>query len=116
VSSQQLEKLGDGVVRVPLAFGTIDAKVSPELNGHGEVVVIFRPERCRVTAERPAGTANVWECTVDQSLFLGFCTEYRVQVNGVRLLVRSMERNTFAEHTTAWLSIDPDDVHLVPGG
>jgi iron(III) transport system ATP-binding protein len=117
LSSEQFEKLGDGVVRVPLAFGTIDAKVSPDLNGHAEVVVIFRPERCRVTAERPAdSSANVWECTVEQSLFLGFCTEYQVQVNGVRLLVRSMERRTLPEQTTAWLSIDPDDVHLVPGG
>lgn len=116
-ASSQVEKTDDGFVRVPLAFGKIDGRPSLELNGSSDVVVIFRPERCRVTRERPlAGSVNVWECTVDQSLFLGFCTEYQIQVDGVRVLVRSMERNTMREKTTAWLSVDPDDVLVIPAG
>ena len=109
------EKSAEGLVGVTTPFGEISARPRPEFDGDAPVVVIFRPERCRITLERPDDDpTNTWPCTVDASHFLGFCTEYQVRVNDSRILVRSMARMILEEGTTAWLSIDPDDVHLVP--
>lgn len=103
----------EGHVRLALDFGEIEAITGLDLDAHSGVVAIFRPERCRISIERPS-EGNVWECVVEESNFLGFCTEYQVRVKDSLVIVRSMARNVLGEGTRAWLAIDPADVHIVP--
>jgi iron(III) transport system ATP-binding protein len=116
-TSSSHEKTPDGLVRVATEFGEVNARTALELGGDAPFVVIFRPERCRISSERPAEIVdgNLWQCVVERSHFLGFCTEYQVRVNDSLILARSMARTTLEEGAKAWLSIDADDVHLVPG-
>jgi iron(III) transport system ATP-binding protein len=110
----QLARLDDDRVRVPLAFGDIETTSHANGKELDDYVVILRPERCRITRVAPATDhPNTWQARVEQALFLGFCTEYLVRAGDALFYVRSMERVEHEEGADVWLSIEPDDVHLV---
>jgi iron(III) transport system ATP-binding protein len=111
----EVSKASEDRVRVPLVFGEIEAAYHANGSAPDNVVVILRPERCRITpATPPTGHGNIWEAEIEEAMFLGFCTEYLVRAGDASLYVRSMERRTYEEGAKVWLSIEPDDVHLVP--
>jgi iron(III) transport system ATP-binding protein len=100
------------VVRGP--FGGVVASGDQEVFRIGDrVTVIFRPEYARLAITQQPENINSWPCHVERALFMGFCTEYVLKVQDGIILLRTMERQVFAEGTSGWITVDPDDVRLV---
>jgi len=93
-------------------LGRLLAAHSTSAVGSGNsVTAVVRAEDFKLsTAPPPGDQPNQWGCTVEQSLFLGSCTEYVVDVNGQRVTARSSEKCVLAERASAWLSVAPSDV------
>jgi iron(III) transport system ATP-binding protein len=77
-----------------------------------EVAVVFRPERCHLTASSE-GSTNSWEAIVERRLFLGHCMEYIARIGDVRVSVKSMDRDVLDEGCRVWLRIEPHDVRFL---
>lgn len=86
-----------------------------ELAAGDAVVAVCRPERCRLATAEPE-IANRWRCTVDAALFTGPQTEHVVSVDGVAFRSRSTDAWTLESGSTAWLSVDPSDLRVLPAG
>ncbi|MBS7637443.1 ABC transporter ATP-binding protein [Candidatus Bathyarchaeota archaeon] len=76
------------------------------------VVAIFRPED--FTFGQEAEGLNMFEGVVDTVIFLGAHFHIRVQVDGVELLARVEPRMVPEKGSKIKLSIDPDQVKVLP--
>lgn len=81
-----------------------------------ECVAAIRPEYLQISEQRPAQAVNAWEATVKQVVFLGQSVDVLVQIGDIalRATVNSRDFARVAGLTSCWVSIDPDDVLILP--
>ncbi len=101
--------------RVRTEFGQFVAARTPRDPEEAATVnLIVRPEDFRLLRAAPGEpAANSWECSVQRSMFLGFCTEYVLRVNGQVVTARCAEKAVVADGAAAWLTVAPSDVCVV---
>lgn len=78
-----------------------------------KLVAAWRPERAVVSEERPAAL-NSWPGVVEDVTFFGSHSEVVVSVQGNRFRVLMDGNVSFPSGTAAWLSVDPQDVAVLP--
>ncbi|MBF0673108.1 MAG: ABC transporter ATP-binding protein [Salinibacterium sp.] len=76
-------------------------------------VALWRPERGVLSASEPT-TVNRWEMTVDATLFVGSHTEYLVRHGEMTARLWSPRFDDVAAGESAWVSVRPDDVRVLP--
>ncbi|WP_323013586.1 ABC transporter ATP-binding protein [Devosia sp.] len=88
-----------------------------ELKPGAPVAVMFRPEHCEIVDAASAG-ANIFKGRVEQSIFLGSYLEYRLNIAGQKLAVRSMHATRLANGTELTIAINPraTGVFAAPSG
>lgn len=102
-----------------VALDTPQGRVVGRAGGDGltpgaEVAAFCRPERCRASRDEP-DLVNRWHGTVRAPLFVGSHTEYLVEVDdGTPLRLWSPRGDLIAEGAPVWISVEPDDVHVLP--
>lgn len=106
----------EGTARVSAALGDIAVASRGGHRSGDKVAAIVRPEQFGITRE--AGDRlpdNVWKGAVKRALFLGFCTEYLVLVNGVEVTVKAMDSGgeIFEAGDQVCLTVHPRHVYLV---
>jgi len=109
------------VVRRPAGTWTVRSELGPVTvspddapSGDADATLIIRPEHWRITATRPATDDNVWPAVIESSVFLGYCTEYRVRVADDRTVtVRSDDPAPL--EGDVWLHVPPSGVRVVQG-
>jgi iron(III) transport system ATP-binding protein len=102
-----------GRVKVNTVLGSIDALAPDSSIRAGEAaVLVFRPERCRLEAEKPAGVPS-WNGTVEASLFFGSHAEHIVSVGGVSLRVWGGDTRLHEAGSPIWFSIEAGAIRAV---
>ncbi len=97
-----------------------DALVALEVDGghilhgvaHGRTAganptMSVRTVHLRLSAERPAGCANVWPVRIRRAVFLGDLTQVHVEWGGRELVIRQTALDSVPEDANAFLSVDP---------
>jgi iron(III) transport system ATP-binding protein len=104
-----------GAVSVETSVGLLTAGASIDGVAVGDrVVVTCRPERAEVSSTRPA-QANVWEVTVEASVFSGSRTEHVVSFEGNQTFrVWRSDSHPFPTGTKAWVGAATDDLRALP--
>lgn len=120
-----LEMQHGGYVRV-----TVDGLGSPLVLGHSPVAanqalrLMVRPEKISLTLKRPASAdrVNAFPGTVEEMVYFGSHSRYRVRAGGQSLSVQ-VQRSRFnggeiepVRGTEVWLSFHPDECRVVGGG
>lgn len=113
--------LDDKNATVSTALGTVmstrAAVMGEGLQVGDAVSVVARPEKLRLTAEKPADAVNAFAVTIDATLFSGAHTEI-VAVSGeqrVTVWMHDYEAVTqLPRGGPAWLSVAPGNVRVVP--
>jgi iron(III) transport system ATP-binding protein len=106
---------GGGVV-VDSPYGRFVGKGSGRRFSAGDrVAAMWRPERGLLSRDEPQ-TVNRWPGQVKAPLFVGSHTEYVVSVGTSQTDVRlwSPRSDLVAAGSAAWVSVDPDDVLVLP--
>jgi len=108
----------------------IPGRRRPELDGHGlivletpggalihgvahgrraghEAVFSARTVHLQLSRERPASAHNVWPARVKSRVFQGDFTQYHLDWDGRRLVLRCVTAEPVAEGTELFLSVDP---------
>ncbi len=76
------------------------------------MVAVWRPETGLLTPDEPA-TPNRWRCTVERVLFYGSQTELTVKVEDFSFRVLSDGGRMLSVGSTAWLSVEPQDIQFL---
>ncbi|MGY1603565.1 ABC transporter ATP-binding protein [Geodermatophilus sp. SYSU D00815] len=106
---------GDAVV-VDSPYGRFVGRAPDRRFSTGDrVAAMWRPERGLLTREEPQ-TVNRWPGTVKAPLFVGSHTEYVVSVgkSGTDVRLWSPRSDLVAAGSAAWVSVDADDVLVLP--
>jgi iron(III) transport system ATP-binding protein len=98
-------------VRIETALGEMSVAATEAFAAGTEVALVFRPERCKLTATEPQGDAR-WQGVVEAALFLGPYTEHLVRVAGSIFRVWG-DGEVFENGARVWLSVAPDDIRAV---
>jgi ABC-type Fe3+/spermidine/putrescine transport system ATPase subunit len=72
-----------------------------------EVLMAVRTVHLRLERTRPATSVNVWPARIRQRVFQGDFTQYHVDWDGRRLIVRSAASEAMAEGDEVFLSAEP---------
>ena len=101
-----LERDGLLVLETPggaLVHGTaLDRQVAG-----AEVLMAVRTVHLRLERARPAASINAWPGQIRQRVFQGDFTQYHVDWDGRRLIVRSAASEAMAEGDEVFVSVDP---------
>jgi iron(III) transport system ATP-binding protein len=76
------------------------------------LLAVWRPEAGVLTMNEPT-TLNRWRCTVERVLFYGSQNELTVKVGTMSFRVLSDEARTLPVGSSAWLSVQPEDVQFL---
>jgi iron(III) transport system ATP-binding protein len=105
----------DGLLQVDTAIGQLfGTAASPSLEAGQRVRVMFRPEHCRVINGDSVGP-NRFTARVERSVFLGSHFEYRLNVAGQRLTLRSMDGESILNGVDITISLDPGLTRVFSG-
>jgi iron(III) transport system ATP-binding protein len=85
------------------------------LEGDADALAIFRPESVVFSSVAPSDAENHWHATVKSQSFLGFCTEYVLQVDQAMVLARSMDSRVPDVGSKVWISLPPQSVRVIGG-
>ncbi|SOD98348.1 ABC transporter ATP-binding protein [Blastococcus haudaquaticus] len=105
-----------GSVVVDSPYGKfVGATVGHRFSVGDRAAAMWRPERGRLTQDEPR-TVNRWPGRVKAPLFVGSHTEYLVSVGASQTDVRlwSPRSDLVAAGSEAWVSVDADDVLVLP--
>ena len=101
-----LEREGQIVLETPggaLVHGTaLDRRVAGD-----EVLMAVRTVHLRLQRERPAASVNAWPARIRQRVFQGDFTQYHVDWDGRRLIVRSAASEAMAEGDEVFVTAEP---------
>jgi ABC-type Fe3+/spermidine/putrescine transport system ATPase subunit len=78
-----------------------------------EALVAVRTVRLRLGRARSSDAVNVWPARIRQRVFHGDFTQYHVDWDGRRLVVRSAASEPMAEGEEVFVSADPRDCVLL---
>jgi iron(III) transport system ATP-binding protein len=71
--------------------------------------VAIRPHSFELAAERPAHTVNVWQAQVEQAMYLGGSTQYRLRIGELRVEARTPAGRRFEKGASVWVHVAPAD-------
>ena len=81
---------------------------APEGQAPGaDVLMAVRTVHLRLERARPASPVNAWPARIHQRVFQGDFTQYHVDWDGRRLIVRSAASEAMAEGGEIFVSVDP---------
>jgi iron(III) transport system ATP-binding protein len=104
-----------GQLQVDTPIGPLlGTSASPGMSPGQHVRVMFRPENGRF-AENGSTGPNRYNAKVEQIIFLGSHVEYRLNVGGARVLVRSMEDEPLHTESDVTIFIDPQNARVFAG-
>ncbi len=107
------EVLSDDGARVATSLGDVSGVAGVEgLQAGDEVAVLWRPERCAVSREEPAGP-NRWPATVKASMFVGSHTEVLLDVDGTPFRTWSPEATLFETGEEVWVTVPREHVRIL---
>jgi iron(III) transport system ATP-binding protein len=105
-----------GVWAIETPLGPISAgAAAPGVAVGDEVAAVFRPERCHLSLDEPAGP-NRWRGLVEASLFVGPHMEHVIRVGDTIFQVTSDDDGELNTGTEAWVSVSPDNLRAVRTG
>jgi iron(III) transport system ATP-binding protein len=97
----------DGLMVLETAGGALVHGVAHGRQAREEAVFSARTIHLQLTRERPAGERNVWPARVRSRVFQGDFTQYHVDWDGRRLVLRCVTADAVAEGTELFLHVDP---------
>jgi iron(III) transport system ATP-binding protein len=101
-------------LRIHTDLGVVDAALGDRAFAPGDnVQLVSRPQAWVLSAERTPGH-NCWPVELRESIFSGSHTEYTVRANSVDLLIWSSGNFPSPGRTSAWASITPAKIHVIP--
>ncbi len=118
-----VQSSGDGTVRVqvPRVNSTLTGVARQEYKVGDPVVLSIRPEKIRLV-ETPQLNQNCFEVIVRNAAYIGSDTRLEVDLNGVKLKVweqnhiSTLDPRAYHQGTqTAWVSIMPENILVLPG-
>jgi ABC-type Fe3+/spermidine/putrescine transport system ATPase subunit len=71
--------------------------------------VAIRPHSFELADERPANTVNVWQAQVEQSMYLGGSTQYRLRIGELQVEARTPAGRRFEKGASVWVHVAPAD-------
>jgi iron(III) transport system ATP-binding protein len=98
---------GDGIVVLETSGGALVHGVAHGRGAGGEAVFSARTVHLQLSRERPAAPRNVWPARVRSRVFQGDFTQYHLDWDGRRLVLRCVTAEPVAEGTEVFLSLDP---------
>jgi ABC-type Fe3+/spermidine/putrescine transport system ATPase subunit len=97
------------------ATNILDAGVCAELrmavtnsNSGGREVAI-RPHSFELSGDKPAKTVNVWQAQVEQAMYLGGSTQYRLRIGELQVEARTPAGRRFEKGASVWVHVAPAD-------
>ena len=75
----------------------------------GGLEVAIRPHSFEVTGDKPVKTVNVWPAQVEQSMYLGGSTQYRLRIRELQLEARTPAGRRFEKGASVWVHVAPAD-------
>lgn len=103
----------DGLLQINTPIGRVAGVAPSHLEEGQRVRVMFRPEHVRVV-NHDSGARNTFTAEVERSVFLGSYVEYRLNVTGERLSLRSMDGALLQSGNSIVISIDPGFTSVFP--
>ncbi len=79
-----------------------------------QVLVLFRPEHCRVLDGRASPGLNQLSCRVERSMFLGSHVDYVVAVESSSIILRSIEGELLPSGSELTVGLDPERARVFP--
>ena len=71
--------------------------------------VAIRPHSFELSAEKPSHGVNVWQADVEQAMYLGGSTQYRLRIGELRVEARAQTGRRFEKGTSVWVHVAPAD-------
>jgi ABC-type Fe3+/spermidine/putrescine transport system ATPase subunit len=99
---------GEGPL-LQLESGMRVAVTSAETAGNGGLEVAIRPHSFELAGDRPAHTVNVWQAQVEQAMYLGGSTQYRLRIGELRVEARTPATRRFEKGASVWVHVAPAD-------
>jgi ABC-type Fe3+/spermidine/putrescine transport system ATPase subunit len=103
----------DGLVVIETPGGALVHGTALDRRGGTEAIVAVRTVRLRLERARSPGSVNVWPGRIRQRVFHGDFTQYHVDWDGRRLVVRSAAPEPMGEGDEVFVSADPRDCVLL---
>jgi ABC-type Fe3+/spermidine/putrescine transport system ATPase subunit len=97
----------DGLIALETPGGAIVHGVALDRRAGAEVLMAVRTVRLRLSRMRPASDVNAWPARIRQRVFQGDFTQYHVEWDGRRLIVRSADAEPIGEGEAVFVSADP---------
>ena len=98
----------DGLVVLETPGGALVHGTAPDGQSAGaDVLMAVRTVHLRLERARPAAALNAWPARIHQRVFQGDFTQYHVDWDGQRLVVRSAASELMAEGDLVFVSVDP---------
>src|SRR5499427_3060437 len=98
---------GDGLVVLETPGGALVHGVSHGRQAGSEAVFSARTVHLELSRERPRSGRNVWPARVRSRVFQGDFTQYHLDWDGRRLVLRCVTAEPVAEGTEVFLRVDP---------
>src|SRR5262252_7165613 len=98
---------GDGLVVLETPGGALVHGVSHGRQAGSEAVFSARTVHLELSRERPRSGRNVWPARVRRRVFQGDFTQYHLDWDGPRLVLRCVTAEPVAEGTEVFLRVDP---------
>jgi iron(III) transport system ATP-binding protein len=103
----------DGRVVIETPSGALLHGTALDRRSGAEALVAIRTVRLRLARTPSPGSVNVWPARIRQRVFHGDFTQYHVDWDGRRLIVRSAASEPMAEGEEVFVSADPRDCVLL---
>ena len=98
------------------ATNILSARMCAELrmavaNGedHRGMEVAIRPHSFELSSEKPPHGVNIWQADVEQAMYLGGSTQYRVRIGELRIEARAQAARRFEKGASVWVHVAPAD-------
>ena len=75
----------------------------------GGLEVAIRPHSFELAGDRPASTVSVWQAQVEQSMYLGGSTQYRLRIGELQVEARTQTARRFDKGASVWVHVAPAD-------
>jgi len=103
----------DGLVVIETPSGALVHGTALDRRSGAEALVAIRTVRLRLARAPLPGSVNVWPARIRQRVFHGDFTQYHLDWDGRRLIVRSAASEPMAEGEEVFVSADPRDCVLL---
>jgi ABC-type Fe3+/spermidine/putrescine transport system ATPase subunit len=86
-----------------------------DTTGNGGLEVAVRPHSFELAGDKPAKAVNVWQAQVEQSMYLGGSTQYRLRIGALQVEARTPATRRFDKGSSVWVHVAPADCLVLNG-